>query len=433
MNLTQLMGSIHDVDSHEMIPAQAWGEHFGEVGERAGELIQRPGRAAAEEEAAAAGSADTGSTDTGASKFYASFGLLAGSPHGDDIDITEDTVWRRVGWESQPSRAPGAMDMQRRLEVLDTIGVKRQFVFPGFGLMGLVLLGSSDETLRDRFSVPGEQFDPAPIRALGRNIIDTNRDWMVDQQAAVDRDRMRFVAPLACDVTLDELLAEAELLISSGVMAVGMPQAILPAGLSPAHRDLDPLWTLFEEADVPVCLHALSEQFTNQLWDRGVPEFAPVPMDEPSTEFVESINPYLVASLHLSVQNYLTVLTLGGVFERHPRLRVGVFEVGANWFGPLADHLDIWSAGIKRVKQALSMRPSEYLARNVRVSPFFFEPVDSYINRYGYEDNYCYGSDYPHKEGGSDPVNRFLKRLAPLGDSVVEKFFVSNAEWLMPA
>jgi len=45
---------------------------------------------------------------------------------------------------------------------------------------------------------------------------------------------------------------------------------------------------------------------------------------------------------------------------------------------------------------------------------------------------YCYSSDYPHSEGKPWSLQNFYKRLAPLGDSVVEKFFVTNSQLVLP-
>ena len=66
------------------------------------------------------------------------------------------------------------------------------------------------------------------------------------------------------------------------------------------------------------------------------------------------------------------------------------------------------------------------------MSGFDFEPVDVYIQRYGLEDVLCFASDYPHVEGGKNPVARWYERLKPLGEAVVRKFFVENGEWLLP-
>jgi predicted TIM-barrel fold metal-dependent hydrolase len=108
----------------------------------------------------------------------------------------------------------------------------------------------------------------------------------------------------------------------------------------------------------------------------------------------------------------------------------------------LARLLDLWhennqSIGIKKFGsdyegRKLPMRPSEYINRNVRVAPFDFEPVDEYIEKFGLEDVYCFATDYPHVEGGRDPMARLGERLAPLGEKVLEKFFCTNGEWLLP-
>ena len=128
------------------------------------------------------------------------------------------------------------------------------------------------------------------------------------------------------------------------------------------------------------------------------------------------------------------MLVLGGVFERFPSLRFGAIEVGGGWLGPLAERLDvIVDLYARRFATVLSMKPSGYIRRNIRVTPFFNEPVALYIERYGLEECYCYSSDFPHPEGGYAPIETFNKEISRLGQTTAEKFFVSNAEWLLPA
>ena len=45
---------------------------------------------------------------------------------------------------------------------------------------------------------------------------------------------------------------------------------------------------------------------------------------------------------------------------------------------------------------------------------------------------YCYSTDYPHLEGGAYVKDKVCEMLAPLGDEVLEKYFVTNGEWLLP-
>jgi hypothetical protein len=80
------------------------------------------------------------------------------------------------------------------------------------------------------------------------------------------------------------------------------------------------------------------------------------------------------------------------------------------------------------------MRPTEYLARNVRVGPFYFEDVKSYFERYpDLSTVYCFSTDYPHREGGRDAKNRFLSNLNGVDPSLLQQFFVDNGRWLLPA
>ena len=85
------------------------------------------------------------------------------------------------------------------------------------------------------------------------------------------------------------------------------------------------------------------------------------------------------------------------------------------------------------MKSVLSKPLSEYIKRNVRVQVFASEPVDRYLERYPHlVDVYCFGSDYPHVEGGKWSIQMLVNKLNRLGSDVAEKFFVKNAEWIMP-
>ena len=45
---------------------------------------------------------------------------------------------------------------------------------------------------------------------------------------------------------------------------------------------------------------------------------------------------------------------------------------------------------------------------------------------------YTFASDYPHVEGGSDPMGKFTAQLDRFGPAMFEKFFVTNGEVLFP-
>jgi predicted TIM-barrel fold metal-dependent hydrolase len=191
---------------------------------------------------------------------------------------------------------------------------------------------------------------------------------------------------------------------------------------------MDEFWAYAAAKDVPVLFHIGTElSFLSEQWRAGTA----IVTHHHSLE-APRINEFTMSVVHYAVENYLTIMILGGVFERHPALRIGVTECTASWVGPMARRLDMMVKSLHG-GEGLSMRPSDYLRRNVRVSPFVFEPVDEYLRMYpDMDDVYTYASDYPHIEGGRHSIERFYEKIAPAGDEVIEKFFRINGDLLLP-
>lgn len=387
-------GRVADLDSHEMIPVHMWADTFGPEAEllaplSAG-LISR------------AGANSTVRED-----------IVA-----DDAPITEEIVWTQKGPD-----APSAIDIGRRPEVLDAMGVSRQLLFPTFALIGMNLL--YNRAAAEYFGFDPGQIDP---KAAGRGAVVAYNRWASGQVAARGDDRVRPVGVVLAE-SVDQMVADAEALIADGLRTLWIPSGSPPAGLSPADVALDPFWRVATESGASVVLHVGTEfAFLDPAWYANVREFSYGPRS--SIEF--PIEPYRASTVHLAIEAFLGAAILGGVFERHPRLRLGVIECGAHWVGPLAEKLDLWSSQFgRRLSDSLSLSPSGYLARQVRVTPFFFEPVADYMERYPeLRSVYSYGSDYPHVEGGKYSLQIFRAQLERLGPDAVEDFFVGNGNLL---
>jgi predicted TIM-barrel fold metal-dependent hydrolase len=129
----------------------------------------------------------------------------------------------------------------------------------------------------------------------------------------------------------------------------------------------------------------------------------------------------------------LSVLILDGVLERHPRLKVGVMEQGASWVPSWMRYLDsAFDAFRKREDrlQRLSMRPSDYVRRQVRVTPYPAEDVGWIVANSG--DEIClFSSDYPHVEGGRNPIKRFEASMQDLNEAQKQAFYFDNFADLM--
>jgi len=322
------------------------------------------------------------------------------------LEHNDETVWHLKG-----SHAAGSFTPEGRLKTLDHMGAERAFIF----------------------SDPGVQVAAFANNDLGLATMRHWNDFIVDFGRR-DPDRLRSVALLNTH-DVDVAVAEAKRVIQAGGRAVTLASAVPPGGASPAHADMDKLWALCQEADVSVLLHAGGEfgfLANESLWSKGVDHLGFQPQDMTSES--EQVNTYIFSAMHLSPQNFLSTIVLGGVFERFPRLRFGVIELGGGWLAPAAEHLDQVAAIYRRrLSGALTLKPSEYIRRNVRVTPFRFEPVADYIERYGLEECYCYSSDFPHPEGGTRPIPEFAEHIGRLGTATAEKFFVANADWVLPA
>ena len=132
-------------------------------------------------------------------------------------------------------------------------------------------------------------------------------------------------------------------------------------------------------------------------------------------------------TLHHPPETFLACMALDGVFERFPGLRGGCIEQGALWVVPLLQRLDIAQATFSKTEPALRLplKASEYIRRQVKFTPFPTEPVGWLIEQAGPE-LFLFSSDYPHPEGGRDPLGRFEASLSGVGDGAKERFYSRN-------
>lgn len=399
-DLLASLGPVLDIDSHEMIPLHMWPEAFGEAAVTFTELA----------------------TNTAMVDNLGENSMRREDLGADDDEIDPETVWNIKG-----PAAPSAIKMSRRVEVLDAMGVSRQLVFPNFALIGVML--ACNPEAHKWFGYDPEGVDRVQ---LGREVIAGHNDWVLRTIREVDDNRVRPVGLILAE-SLEQMMTDTQRLIDGGARALMIPGGEPPAGMSPADERLDPWWKLVADANVAVTLHIGTEFpfLASSRWASRVPQFKRA--DFASLEF--PVEPYFGATMNFTHENYLTVLILGGVFERHPNLRFGSLEITAQWIGPLAERLDLWERQFhKRFTGVLSMKPSEYINRNVRIGPFPFEDVASYFTRYPeLSDVYSFSSDFPHVEGGKGSKRKFFDNLAPLGEDVLRKFFVTNPELLLPA
>ncbi|MGH8983542.1 MAG: amidohydrolase family protein, partial [Acidimicrobiia bacterium] len=226
----------------------------------------------------------------------------------------------------------------------------------------------------------------------------------------------------------EPVIDEAARAIGDGCAAV-MVDSAPPKELSPFHTDYHPLWALLEDANVPFMLHVGGggNHVRRSYWNNGRPR--PVDMFGGG----ESIRSKDYVTLHQPPEAFLSIMVLEGVLERFPRLRGGCIEQGATWVPGMLERLDDAQRMFARTEpdlEGLTLRASDYVHRQLRFTPFPGEPVGALIDRAG-DDLFMFSSDYPHPEGGTDPLAKFEATLGGVADPALERFFSSNFVELM--
>jgi predicted TIM-barrel fold metal-dependent hydrolase len=310
--------------------------------------------------------------------------------------LEEDVIASAKGWV-----ALGAMDTSERSRALDLLGFSSQLVFSTFSL-GLFAFSDDPEVVYGGTSAHNRmmtEFCGGDPRMVSVGFLPLN-----------DPDRS-----LAS-------LAEALELGCGALWVAHAPSS----GRSPAHVDNDPVWAAVQDAGVPIVMHiGGGKNAISKAWHRNG---RPRPVDLHGGG--ENLRAKDLPSVHHAAETYLSTLVLDGVFERFPELRCGVIEMGASWAPSLLGRLDYAAKSFSRTEPMLgelSLKPSEYIRRQVRFTPFPGEDVAEMVAISGPE-LYLFSSDYPHPEGTKDPIGRFERSFDAHGtdESARQLFYEDN-------
>jgi predicted TIM-barrel fold metal-dependent hydrolase len=196
--------------------------------------------------------------------------------------------------------------------------------------------------------------------------------------------------------------------IEMGCRALLVPSGC-PRGHSPSHVGLDPVWAQAQEAGLPIVFHVGGGHrlADGRLLDMDYFETAPM--------------------------QTLATLIFDGVLDRFPELRFGVIEQGASWLPSWMRYMDSAFHAFRRREerlQRLALLPSEFVRRQVRATPYPAEDVGWTVRHAGPE--VClFSSDYPHVEGGRNPIKRFEESMVELSEPEKQRFYHDNFVDLM--
>ena len=192
-------------------------------------------------------------------------------------------------------------------------------------------------------------------------------------------------------------------------------------GVPPAERpyhdtDYDPFWAAAQELKMPLSLHVATGKSFNEA-PRN-PE-KPLPRMQMLMTRMNTIH---------DVQKSILQFIFGGVFDRFPNLRIISAEHDAGWAAHMVHRMDRqyekWASGNEKT---LKLHPSDYFRRNVSVT-FQDDPVAGLTAKFYGEDNFMWGSDYPHSDA-TWPNSRaaIARSMAGVPEDVARKITSSNA------
>lgn len=312
--------------------------------------------------------------------------------------IDEYMTMARKGWMSL-----GGWDSAERSIALDRLGFSFQVVFP---------TGSFNQV----YDTP-VRYRAEAARAMNRGLLEFCSDSRLLATSYVPFDHGPHLA-----------LEYVETAARNGVAGLLIDSIPSPGQHSFTHPDFDPVWALIQDVDIAVFLHVGADQgyrpVPRAFFDNGR-NMAHVRTDAPG-------DPLSYMGIGFPAELFLASLVYDGVMEKFPRLRFGITELGATWLPSFLRFIDTGYRSFRNIQDLshLSMKPSEYLRRQVVVSPFAGEDVGWIIEQAGIE-MVAFSSDYPHHEGTDDPIRRFESSMTSIDDSARRAFYDDNARRLL--
>lgn len=126
----------------------------------------------------------------------------------------------------------------------------------------------------------------------------------------------------------------------------------------------------------------------------------------------------------------LWFMIFGGVFDRHPGLKVVVAENGVQWLPSLVRDMESFfdTHGGAPVRSVLKHRPADYVANHVHVAGSLMKKYEAEMYDELFGAPLMWGADYPHLEGAV-PVHREILRhiFSGLPEAAVRATLGGNA------
>jgi predicted TIM-barrel fold metal-dependent hydrolase len=294
---------------------------------------------------------------------------------------------------------PSGWDPAERLKDQDVDGVSAEVIYTTLGM--------------PLFALDDVELQQACFHAYN--------DW-VNEFASYNRKRLYPIALISLEDIgegIRELERSAKLGLR-GAMIWGSPPREKPY----FSADYDPFWAAAESLDLPLSLHVITGKNQGKVKTREEREAR-----EEKEE--RGPAPFLLQSMGAvhTIQRSLQQMIFGGVFDRHPRLKIVSAENDSGWVAHFMYRLDhvYEKFGALWDKVGLKLKPSDYVRRNVWVT-FQDDMIGPMTYSYFGTDNYMWASDFPHTDSTwPNSLKVIAKDFEGLPDEVTRKMVADNA------
>jgi predicted TIM-barrel fold metal-dependent hydrolase len=249
-------------------------------------------------------------------------------------------------------------------------------------------------------------------RALRQETIATSNSWLAETCSSSNG---RLLPVTALDYSDPRWMVEEMTRMRKHGSRIFLIPAYPVDGIPPIHPTWEQVWSAATDLGMVAMLHT---GFEHMRFDPG---WANTGGDATLLRMLGG------SHRHVAPTTLINAMVYSGLFERHPTLTVLLAEVGIGWLPFLFREIDDRIAPVAELflgKWSQPLKPSEYLARNVRATPLNGgndRPLTRIMSDLP-DDMIVFSSDFPHFEGFTEPTQHYRAELAGLAPALRAKF-----------
>ncbi len=305
---------------------------------------------------------------------------------------------QRTGWH-------GLHDPVLRLADMDREGIAAEFVFHGDARLGDLFHNATNR------KYPLDAWD-AGARAWNR--------WAADTFGFAT-DRFLLTAAVGPCIDIDATVAEVHWIADHGFTATYGPHYMTHPGIPPLFDQFwEPYWRACEERGIAIVVHAgfgteqgVVFEEIRKIYDAAAQaagstdvetmlQHSDAVSDDSSDFFFDFVN------RNVNSRRPFWQMVFGGVFDKHPDLRLMLTEIRLDWIPATLGYLDrIYDE--HRLNLPTKQKPSEYWRTNCLAGASFIHKVEVEMRHEIGVENILFGRDFPHFESTWPHTTKWLQ------------------------